>query len=84
VMLTVEDNNTDDEAGNEDWVTAEEIVPDDNSTTLDRLSLTADDTDCVLEITEVEMAADVAFTDSDDEAIWTERTVEAIAEEAID
>lgn len=23
-MLTVEDNNTDDEAGNEDWVTAEE------------------------------------------------------------
>jgi hypothetical protein len=29
------------------------------------------------------MAADVAFTDSDDEAIWTDRTVEAI-EETID
>lgn len=72
----VEDNNAEDEAGSEDWVTAEEIVPDDNSNMLDKLSLTADDTNFVLEISEVERATDVAFADSEDDAIWIETTVE--------
>lgn len=43
---------------------------------LDRLSLTAEDTNCVLEITEVERAADVVYADSDDDTIWIDTTVE--------